>query len=477
MDLKREERYKAQEQRKEEQERIDKERVEQDERLRKEADAAEEARKAEVARLQREERERLQQEEDEVIHRQGEEDERERVRMEQQARIDRGDDWREVEQGREQQDEPPTPGDDDNDDDDETRPTHFEVITVDEVKDEDVEKERRKQEEKKRESMKTPTQRKKEAEEAAKREEIAHKQRSARNKVMDRYKARVRAKEAARQKKDEEQTAETRQRRKDAAAAGGYLDQPRADVQPSTSTEDTPKKRKRGVLDDVALAEGVAQLKKRKVVKASIKEKDQPDDAFEDPSYQPQQEEEEEDEDDDDDDLGEVPLCTVKEGVREGEKTHEHCSNPDEAEDHRIRIYAGVYALQEMVKAGDAVEEAYKDFLKVIVNSLLQIQLYLNIEKADVDTVYGLVPDQECEISRQVMVGGDEISEMRAELIKEQIMKPVVEREKKVKVTIDWSTLEEGMNEDETKNLEQSVVRCLKIYENHTDLQRGWLTN
>ena len=99
-------------------------------------------------------------------------------------------------------------------------------------------------------------------------------------------------------------------------------------------------------------------------------------------------------------------MRTVKEGAREGEKTHEHCSNPDEAEDHRIRIYAGVYALQEMVKAGDAVGEAYKDFLKVIVDSLLQIQLYLNIEKADVDTVYGLVPDQECEIWRQVMVGG-----------------------------------------------------------------------
>ena len=51
------------------------------------------------------------------------------------------------------------------------------------------------------------------------------------------------------------------------------------------------------------------------------------------------------------------------------------------------------------------------------------------------------------------MVGGDEISQMRAKSIKEQIMKPVVERENKVKVTIDWSILEDGMNDDETRNL------------------------
>ena len=428
-DSKREERYKEKEQRQEEQERL-----ERDERLRREE--AEEARKAEVARLQREERQRLQQEEDERIRRQGEDAERERVRKEQQARIDRGDDWREVEEGKEQEPPEPAPEDDDDDDDEQNRQSHFVV-----VKEEDVDKERKKQAEKRRESGKTPEERKAEAEEAAKREETALKQRSARKKVIDRYKARVKAKEVARQKKDEEQTAETRQRRKDAAVAGGYLDQPRGDGQPSTLKEDTPRKRKRGVLDEVALAEGLAQLKKRKAVKASIKEKGQVDDAFLDPSYQPQMEEEE------DDDLGEVPLRTVKEGAGEGETTHEHCSNPDEAEDHRIRIYASVYGLQEMVKSGDAVGEAYKDFLKVIVDSLL------NIEKADIDAVYGLVPDQEYEIWRQVMVGGEEISQMRAKSIKEQIMKPVVERENKVKVTIDWSILEDGMNDDETRNL------------------------
>ena len=460
-DSKREERYKEKEQRQEEQER-----VERDERLKREANAAEEARKAEVARLQKEERQRLQQEEDERIRRQGEDAERERVRQDQQARIDRGDDWREVEEGKEQ--EPPVPGDDDDnedDEDDQNKQSHFVVVTVDEVKEEDVDKERKKQEEKKRESRKTPEQRKAEAEEAAKKEETALKQRSARKKVIDRYKARVKAKEVARQKKDDEQTAETRQRRKDAAVAGGYLDQPRGDGQPSTSQEDTPRKRKRGVLDEVALAEGLAQLKKRKAVKASIKEKGQVDDAFLDPSYQPQMEEEEEEEEDD---LGEVPLRTVKEGAGEGETTHEHCSNPDEAEDHRIRIYASVYGLQEMVKSGDAVGEAYKDFLKVIVDSLLEIKLYMNIEKADVDAVYGLVPDQECEIWRQVMVGGEEISQMRAESIKEQIMKPVVERENKVKVTIDWTVLEDGMNEDETRNLRSVCGEMFKdLRESH----------
>ena len=155
---------------------------------------------------------------------------------------------------------------------------------------------------------------------------------------MDRYKARVRAKKVARQKKDEEQTAETRQKRKDVAVAGGYLEQSKGDGQPSTSTEDTPRKHKRGVLDDVALAERVAQLKKRKAVKASIREKGQPDDAFVDPSYQPQQEEEEEE---DDDDLGDVPLRTVKEGAGEGERTHEHCS----CNDDKLGVYFFLYRL------------------------------------------------------------------------------------------------------------------------------------
>ena len=258
--------------------------------------------------------------------------------------------------------------------------------------------------------------------------------------LLRKFQAQEKAREKEDQKKIDQQKEEERQKLAQEAIDKGYTQEPQITEDPDGNLSGSRPKRKTPRLADIlksgaSTSTGGKDLRpRRKKQKTEIEgeeDVDEVDDDDKDVTYKQDQ-----DDEDDEDEEEEMNLVEEEdedsEGIPELEdmgSEHVHCANATAAYEYRKYLISKLRSLKRSVGKGTNVRSAYKEFMEEIIQSLKEMQIYTNIENADVEQILTNIPDNECGVWRKLIQGQKTLTEEQIRDSFEDLMRPIVKLE------------------------------------------------
>ena len=289
--------------------------------------------------------------------------------------------------------------------------------------------------------------------------------------LLRKFQAQEKAREKEDQKKRDQQKEEERQKLAQEAIDKGYTQEPQTTEDPDGNPSGSRPKRKTPRLADIlksgaSTSTGGKDLRpRRKKQKTEIEgeeDVDEIDDDDKDETYkQDQDDEDDEDEEEEEEEMNLVEEADEdSEGIPELEDTgseHVHCANATAAHKYRKYLISKLRSLKRSVGKGTNVRAAYKEFMEEIIQSLKEMQIYTNIENADVEQILTNIPDNECGVWRKLIQGQKTLTEEQIRDSFEDLTRPIVKLEEDAKRPVKWEAILEGVQKKKVGNIRQKA--------------------